>query len=261
MSKKTTLLLVGAALLVGGAVLFSTRGASGPDGTKPVAARSDDKALEALNSAPDATSRRRLVRRLGEGPGALERLKAAWAGSADEDVRDEVLEVTRRLGTPEAARWLAELAGSDEALAGRAGAALGRLEGEGAAAVLAEVAASKAPALARANAVLALGESGARAHAGLLAALVADREQPLRVRQEAALGLAKLGGAEQVPTLASVLEELAAERTPEAEQLRISVIQGLGGIQAPEARAALEAHGARELSAAERAFLTGALSR
>lgn len=260
MSKKTTLLLVGAALLVGGAVLFVTRG-PGPDATKPVAARSEDKVLEALKAAPDATSRRRLVRRLGEGPGALERLKAAWAGSADEDVRDEVLEVTRRQGTPEAARWLAELAGSDEALAGRAGAALGRLEGEGAAAVLAEVAASRAPALARANAVLALGESGAREHAGLMAALVADGEQPLRVRQEAALGLAKLGGAEQVPTLASVLEELAAVRTPEAEQLRISVIQGLGGIQAPEAREALEAHGARELSAAERAFLTGALVR
>src|SRR5690348_15823319 len=109
MSKETTLFLVGAALLVGGAVFISAR-TSGPDWTKPdtVAALPEEKLLAALKQAPDATSRRRIVQRLGVGPGALERLKAAWGEHADEDVRDEVIQVTERLGTPEAARWLAE---------------------------------------------------------------------------------------------------------------------------------------------------------
>jgi HEAT repeat protein len=114
--------------------------------------------------------------------------------------------------------------------------------------------------LARANAVLALGTSGGREHAGLLAALVADKAQPQRVRQEAALALAKLGGAEQVPPLAAVLEETAADGSMDAEQLRISVIQGLGGIQAPEAKEALRKYATREVSAGERAFLTQALA-
>ncbi len=261
MSKKlATLLVLGGALVVGGAVFFFSRSSS-PDWTKPetVAALPQEKLMAALKEAPDAQSKRRIVQRLGAGPDGLARLKAVWGEHPDEDVRDEVIVVTERLGTPDAARWLAELAGQDEALGGRAGAALGRLQGPGSAPVLAEVAASDAPTLPRANAVLALGASGSKEHAGLLAALVADTSQPLRVRQEAALALGQVGGAEQVPALASVLEELVAQRTPDAEQLRISLIQGLGGIRAPEAKAALEKHARRELSPAERAFLTQAL--
>lgn len=260
MSKLTALLVLGAALLLGGAVFLFSR-SSAPDWTKPetVAALPQDRLRAALKDAPDAQSKRRIVQRLGAGPDGLARLKDVWAEHADEDVRDEVIVVTERLGTPEAARWLAELAGQDEALGGRAGAALGRLQGKDTAPVLAEVAASHAPTLPRANAVQALGASGSKEHAGLLAALVADGTQPLRVRQEAALALGNVGGSEQVATLASVLEELAAQRTPDAEQLRISLIQGLGGIHAPEARAALEKHAARELSPSERAFLSQAL--
>jgi HEAT repeat protein len=262
MSKRALLLVLVAALVLGGAVFYFSR-TSAPDWTKPetVAALPQEKLMAALREAPDALAKRRIVQRLGTGPEGLARLKAVWGEHADEDVRDEVILVTERLGTPDAARWLAELAGQDEALGGRAGAALGRLQGKDSAPVLAEVAASDAPTLPRANAVLALGASGSKEHAGLLAALLSDKAQPLRVRQEAALALGRVGGAEQVPAMASVLEELVAERTPDAEQLRISLIQGLGGIRAPEARAALEQHAGRELSPTERAFLSEALGQ
>ncbi|XXF78100.1 HEAT repeat domain-containing protein [Myxococcaceae bacterium GXIMD 01537] len=261
MSKTTTLLPLGAALVLGGAAFFYVRGSAEPDWTKPdaVASLAEDRLLEALKAAPDATSKRGIVQRLGRRPDPLGTMKQVWSAHADEDVRDEVILVTERLGTPDAARWLAQLA-EDETMGGRAGTALGRMGSAAAAPVLAEVAASNASPLPRANAVLALADSGSKEHAGLLAALVADKGQPQRVRQEAAMALARLGGPEQVGPLASVLEETAADRSQDAEQLRISIIQGLGGIKAPEARAALEKHLARELSEAERAFLSQALA-
>jgi hypothetical protein len=263
--KKVPLLVLGAALVLGGAVFFFQRPAAPPKDVttvQTVASMSREQLLAALKTAPDGPTKRRIVQRLGTGPEVLATMKQVWSGfPGDDEVQDEVILVTERLGSVEAVRWLAELAGKEEGLAARAGAALGRQEGAVAAPVLAEVAVSNAPVLSRANAVLALATSGGREHAGLLAALVGDKAQPQRVRQEAALALGKLGGPEQVPTLASVLEETAGVGTQEAEQLRISVIQGLGGIRAPEAQGALRRYAAREVSAAERAFLTEALAQ
>jgi HEAT repeat protein len=93
--------------------------------------------------------------------------------------------------------------------------------------------------------------------APLLGAMVGDPALPLRVRQEAALALATVGNDSVVPALAAALEAAAADAG--GEQLRISIIQALGGIGSAEARLALGRHAARKLSKTERAFMDQAL--
>lgn len=225
---------------------------SGPPG----AAASGAPGLDALPAAQRAAAGRRAeVRREAMGPGALPRLEARWQATSDGAVREQVLLELARLGTPEAALRLAAVAAGDERLGARAGAALGTVRSPAAADALASVAAGDGPVIARANAARALGASGGPGQAPLLAALASDPGQPLRVRQESALALGRIGGEAGAPALAGALEAAAADPGPEAEQLRISLARGLGGIGGSSAIAALARHAGRSLSPVERAFV------
>lgn len=189
----------------------------------------------------------------------LAELKAAYGrGSALE--RERLLREAATLGTPDAARWLADVAATDEPLAAHAGAALGSIADPRAAAELAQVASSNAPVLVRANAVRALGRSGSPEQTEALTDLVRRPDQPLRVRQEAALALGALGDPSAVPALVAALDAVAADTSPEGEQLRISLVQALGRIPSEAARKFLARHAGRPLSARERAFVLQAMN-
>ena len=195
-------------------------------------------------------------------------LKAPFS-RGDAEQRRRAIEQASASGTPEAVSWLAELAGSGEETAsaagaalGRvtnpraAGAALGRVTNPRAAARLGEILRSDASTLARANAARALGAAGTQRDLEALGATLSDGSAPLRVRQEAALAAARVGGPASVSHLSRALEEA---RSPTDEQLRIALIQSLGSVKSDAARASLERHRAREVSANERAFLDKAL--
>ncbi|HET9450681.1 MAG TPA: HEAT repeat domain-containing protein, partial [Aggregicoccus sp.] len=113
----------------------------------------------------------------------------------------------------------------------------------------------------RANAARALGRTGSRAQAPLLLARVTDSREPLRVRQEAALALSQVGRVQQVGPLARLLAQLGARKDPQTAQLRIAVVQALGGIGGGAARKALLHHARRPLPAAEQAFVRQALAQ
>jgi HEAT repeat protein len=128
-----------------------------------------------------------------------------------------------------------------------------------AAPALAELLASSAPVIVRANAARALGAAGTAEQAPDLAKLVGDSGQPLRVRQEAALALGKIGDPAVVATLAAALDQAAGDPAQDAVQLRISIVQALGGIGTGPAREALQRHQKRELTEVERVFTQRAL--
>jgi HEAT repeat protein len=182
-------------------------------------------------------------------------VRDAYTATTDVNARAQALVEAGQVGDAEAIAWLVEIAGSDDPLAHRAGHALGQVTNAASVETLAALAVSDQPVLVRANAVHALATTGTVAHAPMLAALVHDAAQPTRIRQESALAIARLGGDDAVA--AALGEALAAA---DDEQLRISIIQGLGGLDAPAARAALEAHAQKEtLSTDERAFLDRAM--
>ena len=182
-------------------------------------------------------------------------LKAQFS-HGDPEQRRRAIEQASASGTPEAVSWLAELAGSGEETASAAGAALGRVTNPRAAPRLGEIVRSDASTLARANAARALGAAGTQRDLEALGATLSDGSAQLRVRQEAALAAARVGGPASVSHLSRALEEA---RSPMDEQLRIALIQSLGSVKSDAARASLERHRAREVSANERAFLDKAL--
>ncbi len=111
----------------------------------------------------------------------------------------------------------------------------------------------------RANAARALGAAGTGEQAPDLAKLVGDTAQPLRVRQEAALALGKIADPAVAPALAAALDQAAGDPAQDAVQLRISIIQALGGIGSVPAREALLRHEKRPLTEVERVFTQRAL--
>jgi HEAT repeat protein len=107
----------------------------------------------------------------------------------------------------------------------------------------------------RANAIHALGKSGGSDDVDVLCHLADDGSQPLRVRQEAALALAQIHDASAVPRLITALQAAPDGKGGDAEQLRISLVQGLGGIGSPEALAFLTTYAKGNLPRDERAFV------
>ena len=173
-------------------------------------------------------------------------------GNPDLGVREQAIVEAAELGEPDSVRALAALAEREGKLANRAGNALGTVHAKTAAPVLVELLASESV-LVRANAARALGAAGGHDQADALARLVTDEQQPQRVRQEAALSLARIGRPEDVTSLVGVLE------APD-EQLRISAVQALAQLDGPIARKALEQHARGSLSQTERAYVDRALA-
>jgi len=192
-------------------------------------------------------------------PGEPGELRDAWGQDRERVERERLLARAAALGTPASVAWLAETAARDRELGALAGAALARVANPAAAPALAAVAVGADPVIARANAARALGAAGGAPEVPLLARLVADEAQPLRVRQESALALAKLKAAPAAPTVARLLDETASDPSPDAEQLRISLVQALASARTAGARAALARHAERPLGPTERAFVVQAL--
>ncbi|MBI4953715.1 MAG: HEAT repeat domain-containing protein [Myxococcales bacterium] len=171
--------------------------------------------------------------------------------------RELILRAASEAG-PETVSWLAELAASGDELAAIAAQALGSVKSPSAASALLAIATARGPVITRANAARALGAAGGAAEIPALAALAANGREAVRVRQEAALALGSIGDDGIVPVLASALEAAANDGGSEAEQLRISLVQALGGIDSPSAQEVLAAHAGRDLSPTERAFVARA---
>ncbi|BDG06949.1 HEAT repeat domain-containing protein [Anaeromyxobacter paludicola] len=253
-------LAAGCAVLLGAAALIlATRWWPGRSAPVPPSALPPAAAAERLRTEQDFPTRRELVRAIAKAPDAVPRLEAVWRGAGDGAAREEALIQVSKVGGADGARFLAEVASTDPRYGARAAAALGQMKSAKAADELARIAESDAPAITRANAAQALGRTGDPGRADELVKLAADPGQPLRVRQESALGLARVGGEGQAAALSAALEAAASDGSLDGEQLRIPMIQALGHIGTPQARAALAAHAQRELSRNERAFLLLAL--
>lgn len=190
---------------------------------------------------------------------SVDELNARWQETPDRNARIELLRSAARIPDPHGLAFLVAIASTHDPLAAHAAAAIGSMHDSRRARDLARIAASDAPVIVRANAARALALSGTSEQAAELAAIVANASEPLRVRQEAALALAKLADVDTAQTLADTLDALAPDRTDGAAQLRISIIQALGHIHSPIAHDALVRHHARELSATELAFVDRAL--
>jgi HEAT repeat protein len=239
---------------------------SSPAGPRVAPPGADDRepggavgVVDALHAEPDAATRRGLVDAVKGHADPFAELRAISGADLPADTREQALIAAASLGGPEAVAFLAEIAARDVKLGARAGAALGTIADPRAAGALADLVTSDAPVVARANAARALGASGSAEQEKTLAGAVVRVSEALRVRQEAALSLARIGDAAVVSDLAGALDRAAADGSPESEQLRISIVQGLGGIHAAPAREALERHLGRSLSPGERAFTARAL--
>jgi ParB family transcriptional regulator, chromosome partitioning protein len=114
---------------------------------------------------------------------------------------------------------------------------------------LVEVATGAAPIVVRANAIRALGKTGGPQETSALVTLLHDRNQPRRIRQEAALALGALRDPAAVTALAATIES-------DDVQLRISAIQALGALGTADAHAVLARYTPR--SPTERAFVARA---
>ena len=198
---------------------------------------------------------------LARAPQGLQQLTALYAQSAEGARREQVLGAVALVGDGAAVAWLAEVARRDERLAAHAAQALGSVQDRRAAPALAKALRQPGPVHLRANAARALGRAGGRAQAPLLLGRVADGREQLRVRQEAALALAQVGRAKDVRALTRLLEQLGGRQDAASRQLRLSLVQALGGIGGGAAREALLRHARRPLPEAEQAFVRQALAR
>jgi HEAT repeat protein len=152
---------------------------------------------------------------------------------------------------------LAAVAAAGGSDAAHAAAALGRITDVNAAPALHALAIdNQQPVLVRANAIRALASCADATQARSLVTLAVDTAQPLRIRQEAALALRTRGASDDVDALASALDRAAADPSPDAEQIRISLVQALRAIGSAPARAAIARHAARHLSVTEQAFVS-----
>jgi HEAT repeat protein len=164
-----------------------------------------------------------------------------------------------RMGEPAAVVWLARIAAGDRRFGRWAEDALAQITNQHAGLELGDVATSEGPPRVRAAAIRALAASGDLPQAAQLGALCADVHQPLQVREAAAMTLGLMGRPGAVPALASALEIALADTRLTGQQLRVTILQALGRIATPEARAVIEAHAKRDLSTTERAVVDGAL--
>jgi HEAT repeat protein len=269
--------LAGAVVLVGGAALLY-RAHPGPVPSPPTslptssprapqvgagatAAEPFAELLDELRAEPDPVARRARVAALRRRPDAAAALGAVARSDVDGAAREEALVALAALGGAEGVALLAAVARDDPRMGARAGAALATVSDHAAAAALAALLAGAGPVIVRANAARALAGAGTPAEEKTLATAACDPAEAQRVRQEAALALARVGTPAVVGDLVAALERAVGDPAPEAEQLRISLAQALGGIGGEAARAALSRHRERGLSMGERAFVERALAQ
>jgi hypothetical protein len=255
MNIRRKLVLAAVVVITGLGVAVYTRGSSEP--TSSVAA------AEAPSPAPRRVQDRIAHHRaqladLAGRPHAAEALRSAWDGTTDRAERMRILEAATKVPDRTGLDMLVVIARTDDALGAQAAAAIGKLMHPGLAGELVRLAASDSSVLVRSNAARALARIGSHEEAPVLAGIVADASAPMRVRQEAALALARIGDDAAAAVLGGTLDELAAHA--EAEQLRIAIVQALGGITATAAGDALVRHQGRRLSATEQAFVVRALA-
>lgn len=213
-------------------------------------------AVAAPSPQQQVTQRRIVAEHTVAQASSLEALQTAWRDANDRESRVELIAAAAHSADDRSIALLVGIASSQDPLAAQAGAAIGHIGDHRRAAELARLAASDAPVLVRANAARALAVAGTKEQAAELAAIVAS-SAPLRVRQEAALALAKIGDDAAAATLGETLDALAVDAT--IEPLRLTIVQGLGGIATDSARAALVRDSARDITATERAFVDRAL--
>lgn len=242
-------------MMLGGTTDAETASASSPvvDGQKSPGAMGGETAER---ETQDALAKRAQVASLQ----TLRELQKTFQDSQDDALLEEALTGAARLGTEDATRWLAHVAGTDSKYGGRAGAALGQMASADAAGTLESLALGQGPVIVRANAAKALGASGSGAHVPSLVQLVRNDAEALRVRQEGALALGRLKAGGSVDALAAALEAASASQGPDAEQLRISLVRALAMIGTEPARAAVARHAQRPLSSNEQVFVTQALA-
>jgi HEAT repeat protein len=184
---------------------------------------------------------------------SVEPWRAARDTAHDDAARTRAFELAAHDGSTAAAALLVEEARSDSPLAVKAAASLGRVESAAACGALAS-SLETGSTLVRANALRALGNAGGCGKADLLARLVADPSQPIRIRQEAALALAKTHDPSATQALLTTLRSEASSATPLGEQLRLTLIQAVGATGSAEGREFLEAYAKAASSMTERAF-------
>jgi HEAT repeat protein len=172
----------------------------------------------------------------------------------DDVTRARAFELAAGEPTTESVEWLAHIADTDPRLGARAAASLGTVKSPAMCETLVRLS-GNASILSRSNAIRAVGNSGGCNYSRSLATLVGNVQEPLRIRQEAATALAKIADPSVVATLADAMAALRSEGGPEAEQLRIAVIQTLGAIGSPDATKVLTNHARGVLSTVERAFV------
>jgi HEAT repeat protein len=196
---------------------------------------------------------------LAAGVDGAEKLRAAFTATTDRAARVRILDAAALSPDRRALKLLVSVAASEDPLGAHAGAALGRMMHTGLVEDFAALAREHDSVLVRANAIRALANSRAKDQIELLAHLLGDTAEPMRVRQEAALALGQLGTDASATALAATLDMLG--ENVGVEQLRISIVQALGRIRTDSAMAALTRHRGRRLSSTEQAFVDRALAR
>ena len=162
-------------------------------------------------------------------------------------------------GDPATVRDLAEVAAGDSMWRNHAARAIGTISSDRAAEELVKMARGPAPVLVRANAIRALGNLRRPEDASSLLEMAVNVHEPLRIRQESCRAIAHNADGEAVAPLAQALQTAMADASSSSEQLRISLIQSLRGIDSPAAREVLLQYSSRNLPATERAYLQAAL--
>jgi HEAT repeat protein len=208
------------------------------------------RALALVIVVAGAVGYRELRRPAPREPAELSAVRDAFRGARDAGERTRLLHRASSLRDRGVARWLADAAQADPAVAAQASAALGAIADRAEAGDLVELATGAAPILVRANALRALGRTGGPREAAPIARILLDRGEPLRIRQVAALALGAIGETASAPALVAAIESTTAT-SDDGEQLRISAIRALAALGA-DARPFL-AHAA--LSTTERAFI------
>ena len=174
--------------------------------------------------------------------------------------RTRLVNDAARVGGVEVVRWLAEIAEADPVVGAHAAVALGTVRDRTAAGELERLVLSSRPVIVRANAMRSLSAIDAAGNEALFSSLLAGVEEPLRLRQEAALALGRSKRpASAIPILVRHLDEMSSQPAEGGEQLRISIIQALEGSRDERVRAALKRHASRQITVAERAFTLRAL--
>jgi HEAT repeat protein len=243
--RRSGLVATGAAALT---ALFATgcarhRAEPQPDASSNAGA---DDWLKTEREVPPSNDLRALINRFEDG--------------RDGPTRQWTLAAIAKLGEPAAVVWLARLAVRDKRVDRWAEDALADIRNRHAGLELGDVATSSGPPRVRAAAIRAIAASGDLPQAAQLSALLADRNQPLLVRESSASSLGLMRRPAAIPALATALEGALADTKMTGQQFRVTIVQALGRIGTAPAHEILERHARRDLSPTERAIVEGTIA-